>query len=103
MGYTAQPAIEYFKHWSHGTIESHMRRFIQSHSGTHHMSLGQEDMTTTDQVVEFLHMHRLRACPAVAKASRDTSWNLHDAWRDERNMEHFVLRSARGSLQYYVK
>eukprot|EP00746_Dinoflagellata_sp_MGD_P001740 gnl/MRDRNA2_/MRDRNA2_103307_c0_seq1.p1 gnl/MRDRNA2_/MRDRNA2_103307_c0~~gnl/MRDRNA2_/MRDRNA2_103307_c0_seq1.p1 ORF type:complete len:855 (+),score=130.21 gnl/MRDRNA2_/MRDRNA2_103307_c0_seq1:144-2567(+) len=109
-GYLVRPAREYFKHWSRGAVEHHVKRFIhpQSKDGSKPTPpLSLQGMNTT--AVNFLHTYRMHACPAMAKAAGKKNYKLHDSWHEAGpgtaggQIEHFLLRSSKGSLQYYAK
>jgi len=100
--YKTQPALKYFKHWSHGQVKSHMDRLFDTTPST--VSLEQLDddpttiMTAPDRMVELLDMHRARECPEKAHET----YSLHDFSLDSKGVEHFVFRFG-SSLQYVAK
>jgi len=104
-------ALQYFKHWSSGKIKSHMRRLLPD--SFHKVALGGTNstlrkgratrrMTSSSRVVEFLQMHRLRKCPELPSFNAG-QYLIHDSSIDGSGVEHFVLRSSKGSLQYVAK
>jgi len=106
----SRSALDYFKHWSLGKVVNHMRRHREkSQLAFHNASLEASQLafaqriTTSAGLVHFLQMHRLRRCPEIAKSLHSTQYSLHDSSVGPPTVEHFVLRSSTGGLQYIAK
>jgi cathepsin B len=103
---TQRSALEYFKHWSQGKVQSHMSRLrLWFHNSQQIISRapGHGQMKTAARVVHFLQMHRQRQCPRTAHVFRKKVYTLHDLSHHSNGVEHFLLLSVNGSLQYVAK
>jgi len=108
--YNTRPALEYFKHWSRGKVEGHVNNIVDRPLAmikAKNLALGQghapRPMLQDHLVYSYLQEHRARHCPEIAQKLNEEKYSLQDSSIAEDDVEHYVLRSPKGSLQYVAK
>ena len=95
-----KPAIDYFRHWASGRVAHSIEMSLED---PEEVSLaGVNRATTATGISMLLDTHRMSVCPEAALQS-EASWSLHGATVDAAGVQHGLLRSPEGSLQYVAE
>ena len=87
-------ALAYFRHWSQGKVKS----MLSSRLDPPPALLGEEAMSVAS-VMDILNAQRSKSCPFVLRGD-SKNWKMHESQVDEDNVQHTVLQSVDGELQY---
>jgi len=95
----------YFQHWHSGAVNTRKQDIIiQTPGGEVQPELATSMMAVRDtldekQALKLLEIQQRRNCPAATERYKG-AWTLHDAAGDRDAVQHLLLHSPQGLLQY---
>lgn len=97
----APPALKYFRHWARGKVASGISRelVVEAHVRTDEALVQLETAMTATAADALLSRFRKHNCPETEGRSVAT-WAVHDRDEDAEGVQHAVLRSREGVIQY---
>jgi len=96
---TVSPALRYFTWWGAGAVRNKLVDLDNQDDATN-VSAVQKGKLTATSVVGMLAKIKANSCPGGSKFLKSSDWTMHQSYRDEAAVQHMVLLSPEGRLQY---